>query len=228
MFGREPFDWSKVHLFWVDERVVPPTDPASNYKLAADTCLVRPAHIPASASIGLSASSGRRRPPAAMPTRFASSSVWRRASFRTSTWSIAGWGRTPHRQPVSRRTADCRPRDITAAVWARSSIVARHAAPRSAGSGPAHGDAGNRRGQGRGAQGRAPRRFRSRALPGANRARQLRLVRRHSGGRKLNPLPALFPAAEAAHHQQAGTDQQKRRGLRGLAHLADLHVVDGD
>ena len=47
MFGREPFDWSKVHLFWVDERAVPPTDPQSNYKLAADTWLA-PAKYPQS------------------------------------------------------------------------------------------------------------------------------------------------------------------------------------
>lgn len=30
------FDWSRVHLFWVDERGVPPVDPQSNYKLAKD------------------------------------------------------------------------------------------------------------------------------------------------------------------------------------------------
>jgi 6-phosphogluconolactonase len=39
------FRWEHVHLFWVDERCVAPTDPASNYKLA-DDYLVRPAHIP--------------------------------------------------------------------------------------------------------------------------------------------------------------------------------------
>jgi 6-phosphogluconolactonase len=37
--------WAHVHLFWVDERMVPPTDPASNYKLA-DDYLIQPAHIP--------------------------------------------------------------------------------------------------------------------------------------------------------------------------------------
>jgi 6-phosphogluconolactonase len=31
--------WNKIHLFWVDERYVPPTSPQSNYKLAADTFL---------------------------------------------------------------------------------------------------------------------------------------------------------------------------------------------
>jgi len=31
--------WIKIHLFWVDERYVPPISPQSNYKLAADTFL---------------------------------------------------------------------------------------------------------------------------------------------------------------------------------------------
>jgi len=39
------FRWDHVHLFWVDERCVPPTDVASNYKLAEDH-LIQPAHIP--------------------------------------------------------------------------------------------------------------------------------------------------------------------------------------
>lgn len=39
------FDWSRVHLFWVDERCVPPADPASNYKLTKDWLLTA-AHIP--------------------------------------------------------------------------------------------------------------------------------------------------------------------------------------
>lgn len=45
IFARHPFAWDKVHLFWVDERVVPPTDPQSNFKLAADTWLT-PAKFP--------------------------------------------------------------------------------------------------------------------------------------------------------------------------------------
>ena len=40
------FDWERVHLFFVDERCVPPTDSASNYKLANDN-LIAPAKIPA-------------------------------------------------------------------------------------------------------------------------------------------------------------------------------------
>lgn len=31
---KEEIDWSKVHLFWSDERSVPPTDPDSNYAMA--------------------------------------------------------------------------------------------------------------------------------------------------------------------------------------------------
>lgn len=30
------FDWSKIHLYWGDERCVPPTDEQSNYKMTVD------------------------------------------------------------------------------------------------------------------------------------------------------------------------------------------------
>jgi 6-phosphogluconolactonase len=40
------FDWTGVHIFFVDERCVPPTDPASNYKMANEY-LLQPAGIPA-------------------------------------------------------------------------------------------------------------------------------------------------------------------------------------
>lgn len=39
------FQWNGVHLFWVDERPVPPDDDHSNYKLAAGA-LLSPAGIP--------------------------------------------------------------------------------------------------------------------------------------------------------------------------------------
>lgn len=45
IFGRRKFNWSTVHLFWVDERVVPPTDEQSNFKLANETWLI-PAKFP--------------------------------------------------------------------------------------------------------------------------------------------------------------------------------------
>ena len=39
------FQWDRVHLFWVDERPVPPGDPRSNYRLAEQSLIV-PAAIP--------------------------------------------------------------------------------------------------------------------------------------------------------------------------------------
>jgi 6-phosphogluconolactonase len=41
------FKWDRIHLFFVDERCVPPTDPESNFRLANDN-LIGPAQIPAS------------------------------------------------------------------------------------------------------------------------------------------------------------------------------------
>ena len=42
--AKSGFDWSKVHIFWVDERCVPPTDDQSNFKMADET-LLTPARI---------------------------------------------------------------------------------------------------------------------------------------------------------------------------------------
>jgi len=39
------FRWERVHLFFVDERSVRPSDPESNYRLANEN-LITPAHIP--------------------------------------------------------------------------------------------------------------------------------------------------------------------------------------
>jgi 6-phosphogluconolactonase len=44
--GRTPFDWSNVHIFWVDERCVPPTDSRSNFKAASERFL-QPASVAA-------------------------------------------------------------------------------------------------------------------------------------------------------------------------------------
>jgi len=38
-FARTPFDWKRVHLFWVDERAVPPTDAQSNFRFTQDAWL---------------------------------------------------------------------------------------------------------------------------------------------------------------------------------------------
>ncbi len=40
---RGQIPWAQVHLFWGDERCVPPDDPGSNYRLAGDTLLD---HVP--------------------------------------------------------------------------------------------------------------------------------------------------------------------------------------
>jgi 6-phosphogluconolactonase len=45
--AKSGFDWTKVHLFWVDERCVPPNDSQSNYKLALEH-FIGPANFPAS------------------------------------------------------------------------------------------------------------------------------------------------------------------------------------
>jgi 6-phosphogluconolactonase len=37
----EQIDWSRVHLFWGDERAVPPEDPRSNFRMARETLLSR-------------------------------------------------------------------------------------------------------------------------------------------------------------------------------------------
>ncbi|MGB5986287.1 MAG: 6-phosphogluconolactonase [Desulfobacterales bacterium] len=41
-----PIDWPRVHLFWGDERCVPPGDPESNYGMVAETLLEGPAIPP--------------------------------------------------------------------------------------------------------------------------------------------------------------------------------------
>ena len=43
--AKSKIDWRKVHLFWVDERAVPPNDPQSNF-LLAEQFFIGPAHFP--------------------------------------------------------------------------------------------------------------------------------------------------------------------------------------
>ncbi|HYM80497.1 MAG TPA: 6-phosphogluconolactonase [Candidatus Limnocylindria bacterium] len=43
---RERMNWARVRIYFADERAVPPTDPASNFRLARET-LIDPAGIPA-------------------------------------------------------------------------------------------------------------------------------------------------------------------------------------
>lgn len=44
---REAVPWAQLHIFWGDERAVPPDDPGSNYGQAADTLL---RHVPVPAA----------------------------------------------------------------------------------------------------------------------------------------------------------------------------------
>lgn len=41
-----PIDWTRIEIFWIDERAVPPDHPDSNYALASKLLLV-PARVPA-------------------------------------------------------------------------------------------------------------------------------------------------------------------------------------
>ena len=45
-FATAPFDWSDIHIFWVDERHVPIDNPQSNYRLA-NLLWLAPAVVPA-------------------------------------------------------------------------------------------------------------------------------------------------------------------------------------
>lgn len=46
LFAKSRFLWEQVHIFWVDERYVPPWDTQSNFRMANETWLV-PAKVPA-------------------------------------------------------------------------------------------------------------------------------------------------------------------------------------
>lgn len=41
LLAREPLDWTRIHVFWGDERLVPPDDPESNYGQAREVLLKR-------------------------------------------------------------------------------------------------------------------------------------------------------------------------------------------
>jgi len=45
LLAREALDWTKIHVYWVDDRAVPPTHERSNYA-QAKTALLDPAKVP--------------------------------------------------------------------------------------------------------------------------------------------------------------------------------------
>ena len=45
LFAKSGFAWESVHVFWVDERCVPPSDTQSNFRMANETWLA-PAKVP--------------------------------------------------------------------------------------------------------------------------------------------------------------------------------------
>ena len=45
LFAKSGFRWEQVHIFWVDERCVPPSDSQSNFRMANETWLA-PAKVP--------------------------------------------------------------------------------------------------------------------------------------------------------------------------------------
>ena len=101
------FRWDMVHIFWVDERCVPPTDEQSNYKMANEH-LIRPgAHPAAQRTPDL-----RRncRPPARLdPVRRRYPRVLRPGAGQLPRFDVVHLGMGPDAHTASlfpRRTAD--------------------------------------------------------------------------------------------------------------------------
>lgn len=104
------FDWSRVHLFWVDERCVPPSDPASNYRLAKDWLIPRRANSGTQRSSNRRGDRAKRSRPSlrrADPPVF-ESGAGRDAAFRRgAVWNGCGCS---YGQPVPGRAAPRRSR----------------------------------------------------------------------------------------------------------------------
>jgi 6-phosphogluconolactonase len=43
--AKAALDWKRIHLFWVDERAVPPTSPQSNFRMAEEALII-PTRLP--------------------------------------------------------------------------------------------------------------------------------------------------------------------------------------
>ena len=109
-------DWTRIEMFWIDERAVPPDHPDSNVALASRLLLV-PARVPPRASIACTASCPTSiRPPGARPTSSNRSPAIRLTSIsRSSAWATMGMSRryfrvgqalVPTRPPTRAAKAD--------------------------------------------------------------------------------------------------------------------------
>jgi len=90
--ARTGVDWTKVDVFWVDERALPPTDPESNYE-AAERLWLAPTRMPAS---------GIHRMPADSPDLGEAAETYSRELDRTLgtppvlDWAVLGMGPDGH------------------------------------------------------------------------------------------------------------------------------------
>ena len=115
-FARTDFPWDRVHLFWVDDRCVPPDHEQSNFRMAYDTWL-GPARFPGRIFIGSPPSWLPRKPRGATPRTLAGSSSWRGELPR---FEVIHLGMGPDAHTASLFPGEPKIDDLTsiaAAVW---------------------------------------------------------------------------------------------------------------
>ena len=77
LFAASGFPWSRVHVFWVDERYVPPNDLQSNFRMANATWLA-PAKVPAEIEVYSGAAHGWTVPDSAVYNQAQAERAWSR------------------------------------------------------------------------------------------------------------------------------------------------------
>ena len=147
LFAKSEFPWNQVHVFWVDERCVPPSDPQSNFRMANETWLV-PAKVPAG--------NIHRVPTELEPREAAKQYAQELHDFfgvrlgELPQFDVIHRGMGPDAHTASlfpERAADCGSRrSRRRRVGGKDASMAGHAAARSTGGGLAHGGARHGRG----------------------------------------------------------------------------------